>query len=135
MFSGLTSRCTSPARCAADSALSTGSMIEIGLGRGEPAGRRSRIRSRSVRPSTSSITRNTWCPPAEASSPWSYTATVLTWVSRAAARASRANRSLNSGSDESADDITLTATRRSSRSSTAAYTVDIPPRAMRSRIR
>ena len=37
MFSGLTSRCTSPARCAADSALSTGSMIETASAGREPA--------------------------------------------------------------------------------------------------
>jgi hypothetical protein len=53
-FSGLTSRCTSPASCAAASAASTGSMASsarIGV-----SGASRLITSRSVRPSICSIT-------------------------------------------------------------------------------
>ena len=69
MFSGLTSRCTRPARCAAARALSTGSMIETRLGRREPARARATGRA-ACGPRTSSMTRNTWCP-AESIVPWS----------------------------------------------------------------
>ena len=74
------------------------------------------MRSRSVRPRTSSMTRKTL----PASAPWSYTATALTWDSLAALRASRANRAMKTGSRDSEGVMTLTATSRSSRSSTAA---------------
>jgi hypothetical protein len=127
-FSGLTSRCTRPARCAAASAASTGSSTETASsGRSRP---RRRSTSRSVLPATSSITRNTTQPARVSSAPWSKTATALGCDSRAAVRASRTKRSVNAGSCASAGAITLTATRRSSRRSVPAYTVDMPPRAI-----
>ena len=117
-FSGLTSRCTSPARCAAASAASTGSSTETASsGRSRP---RRCSTSRSVLPATSSITRNTIRPAGVCSAPWSNTATALGCDSRAAVRASRTNRSVNAGSCASAGAITLTATRRSSRRSVPA---------------
>ena len=63
--------------------------------------------------------------------PWSYTATTLGWVSRAIAFASSVNRSTKCGSWCRPGWMTLTATVRSSRSSVAAYTVAMPPRANR----
>ncbi len=126
-FSGLTSRCTSPARCAAASAASTGSSSEsASSGRSRP---RCRSTSRSVPPWTSSMTRKTTRPAGPSWAPWSKTATAFGCDSRAAVRASRTNRSVNAGSWASAGAITLTATRRSRRRSVAAYTVDMPPRA------
>ena len=68
-------------------------------------------------------------------SPWSKTATTLGWSSRAAARASRTNRSANSSSSPRPGCITLTAQVRSSRRSVASYTLAIPPRAMRGPMR
>ncbi|OIQ79354.1 hypothetical protein GALL_389110 [mine drainage metagenome] len=56
-FSGLTSRCTMPARCAAPSALKTASVISSAAVTSR--GPSSRMISRSVRPSTNSITRKT----------------------------------------------------------------------------
>ena len=112
-FSGLMSRWTMPARWAASSADSTGAMTSRDC-RGESRPR-SRIRSRRVAPSTYSMTRKT----TPLSLPWSKTATTLGWLSRAADLASRVNLETNSGSSASVECMTLTATRRSSRVSSA----------------
>ena len=91
-FSGLMSRCTMPARWAAVSPDSTGS--STAKASATVSRPRAVSRSRSVRPRTSSMTRNTrpW------SLPWSLTPTTFGWLSIAAARASRVNRSTNVGS-------------------------------------
>ena len=127
-FSGLTSRCTSPARCAAASASSTRSATSSA----SPTVRdpRSARWRRRLTPSTYSIVRYDVSP----STPWSYTPTRPGWVSRAAARASRRNRATKSAPaapSARCGCMTLSATSRSSRRSTARYTVAMPPRAMR----
>ena len=74
-FSGLTSRCTIPAWCAADSPASIGSMTSSASLQGSQP--RSRSRLRSVRPGTYSIDRYRNCP----SEPWSKTCTMFGWDS------------------------------------------------------
>ena len=70
-FSGLTSRCTIPAWCAAASPARMGSMIPSASCQvNQP---RSRISARSVCPGTYSIARNRYSP----SAPWSKTATMF----------------------------------------------------------
>ena len=113
-FSGFTSRWIIPARWAAPSADSTGS-ITVSARTGD-IGASERIRSRSVIPGTYSMTRNS----VPSSSPWSNTATTLWCASRAAACASRRKRRENSSSSPSPACITLTATVRSSRVSVAS---------------
>ena len=126
-FSGLTSRCTIPASCAADSPASVGSMTSSASLQGSQP--RSRSRLRSVRPGTYSIDRYRNCP----SEPWSKTCTMLGWDSRATDLASPMNLATKSASRASSACITLSATCRSSRVSVARYTVAMPPCAMRER--
>ncbi len=87
--------------------------------------------SRTVRPSTSSITMygvdsSPWC-----SSPVSYTATIEWWLSPATDCASRPNRSRAMSSWASSGRSSLTATVRPSRTSWAASTSAMPPRPSR----
>ena len=60
-------------------------------------------------------------------SPRSYTATMLGWLSPAAAEASRRKRSTNAWSAANRSASTFTATSRSSTVSYARYTVAMPP--------
>ena len=124
-FSGLTSRCASPAACAAPRPPSTPSMMS----RASRGGRlpRSFSRSRSVRPGTYSMARYSVRP----SAPWSYTPTTLGCESRATERASPTNLRTKSSSLASSACMIFSATVRSSRVSVPRYTVAIPPVAMR----
>src|SRR5215469_10355494 len=128
-FSGFTSRCTTPATWAAASPDKMASMIPRAASAGNRP--RSRSRLRSVRPGTYSIARYRYCP----SDPWSKTATMLGWDSRATDLASPMNLPTKSASRASSACITLSATCRSSRVSVARYTVAMPPCAMRERTR
>ncbi len=124
-FSGLTSRCASPAVCAAPRPPSTPSMMSrASRGRRLP---RSFSRSRSVRPGTYSMARYSVRP----SAPWSYTPTTLGCESRATERASPTNRRTKSSSLASSACMIFSATVRSSRVSVPRYTVAIPPVAIR----
>src|SRR5579863_950499 len=112
-FSGFTSRCTIPARCAAASPASTGSMTLSASCQGSQP--RSRSSARSARPGTYSMTRYRCCP----SAPWSYTPTMFGWDSLATDLASPMNRHTKSASRARSACMTLSATSRSSRVSVA----------------
>ncbi|PSK48316.1 hypothetical protein B0E38_06268 [Streptomyces sp. 111WW2] len=124
-LAGFTSRCSTPAACAARSAASTSAPISAARrGSNGPS-----ASSRSARdsPRTSSITIQ-GRPPSVATS---YTVTTLGWEIRAAAHASRSSRAYirpTSVCDSPAGARTsLTATSRRSTSSRARHTVPMPP--------
>jgi hypothetical protein len=121
----LTSRCTTPAACAADSASATASAIlaDSSTARGP------RARSaRSVLPSMNSVEMNgmPWCAST------SYTVRMLGWFS---ADAVRASRSIRARSAPARAPSTFNATGRFRRPSCARYTSPIAPAPRRSRTR
>ena len=119
-LAGLTSPWTTPAACAAakPSHVCAAMITACATDSGPRV-----IRSATLRPSTSSITRYESAP----SLPKSYTATMFGWVSRATMRASRSKRSTALGSIRASPAITLTATGRSKRRSRPRQTAPIPP--------
>lgn len=123
-LSGFTSRCRTPAACAASRAPSTSRPI---LAASRAPSVPSWSASPSVRPCTNSMTIH-GCPSSTATS---WTLTTAGWSSRAAARASRRIRSktvVRSRSGRwSGTRGSLTATSRSTVSSLARHTVPIPP--------
>ncbi len=121
MFAGLTSRCTSPAACAASSAEATATMSSAArAGAGAPS--RASIPRRSP-PRTKRIAMNS----APAASPASYTGMMCGSSTFAAARDSARNRRRNAGSAARAGPRIFSATSRSSRTSRARNTTAIPP--------
>src|SRR5450755_2012082 len=88
--------------------------------------------SRTVSPSTYSITMYGTGPVCPAVSPVSYTATIAGWFNAAALRTSRWNRARTAGSPARSARNTFTATSRPRRSSRPRYTSDTPPRPIRS---
>ena len=122
MFAGLTSRCTSPAACAASSADATGETIAAA--RGAESGPIRRTRLYTSPPGTRRIAMNS--APA-AVSPASNTGMMCGSSTAAAARDSRMNRCRDSPSPASAGARTFSATSRCSRSSRARNTTAIPP--------
>ena len=126
-LAGLRSRWVMPRCCAAAIA----SAIAAPTVRIRSSGRPSAgMRSASVRPSTSSIVRNS--RPSASSTEW--IVTMFGWFSAAAARASRSKRSRLSGSLATRSGSTLSATRRWSFVSSASYTSPMPPRPISRRI-
>jgi len=124
-LSGLKSRCTRPARCAAHSprpARTKMSTISCHV-------RSSASHSRSVPPSMNSIATNTW----SSTVPTSCTVMTLAWVNRAIALASRSSRRRRIEVMSSVADSSLSASLRSSSGSYAAYTTPIPPTPILSR--
>ncbi len=124
-LAGFTSRCSTPAACAARSAASTSAPISAA--RSGANGPSASSRSARDSPRTSSITIQGRSP----SVATSYTVTTLWWATRAAAHASRSSRAYIrrtslSGSPEGAR-TSLTATSRFSTSSRARHTVPMPP--------
>jgi hypothetical protein len=120
-FSGLTSRCTAPARCANASARAHPTMTRTASAAPSVP---SIMRSRSVRPETSSMAMN--APPSSVS-PTSYTWTMPECASFAAARASRTRRSRALPSPTVRAASSLSATSRSSFVSRARTTCPMPP--------
>jgi len=122
---GLTSRWTTPSRCAAASAPATSAQTWTASRHGS-APARSRLAR--VSPSSSSMTRyGTTTPPAILTSPKSKTWATLGCAIRATARASRRVNDRRTGSAASGAARTFTATARPSTSSAARHTCDIPP--------
>ena len=121
MFPGLTSRCTSPAECAASKADATGEMTAAT--RPGASGPSRSSRPRTSPPDTYRIAMNS-TPPA---SPASYTGMMCGSSTAAAARDSRKNRRRNSASPASPGASSFSATSRSGRSSRARNTTAIPP--------
>ncbi len=117
---GLRSRWTRPRRCAPSSA----SAIWMPIFWTCSAGRAPRLmRSASVSPSSSSITRKS----TPSSCPKSYRAQMCGWLRLEMVFASRSKRCLKSGFAAKSAGRTLIATSRSSRVSFALYTSPIPP--------
>ena len=121
MLAGFTSRCTSPAACAASSADATAETIAAARPADSGPSRRSSVRTSP--PGTYRIAMNS-TPPA---SPASNTGIMCGSSTAAAARDSRRNRPRNSASAASAGARTFSATGRPSRSSRARNTTAIPP--------
>ena len=126
MFAGLTSRCTSPARCAASSAEATGEMNSTARP-GASAPSRSSTRRRSP-PATNRIAMNS----TPSASPASYIGMMCGSSTFAAARDSAMNRRRNSWSSAISGTRIFSATSRPSRSSRARNTTAIPPAPIRS---
>ena len=125
MLAGLTSRCTTPAACAASSAEAASRSQRSAV----CSEIRSPLRSLSatVPPVSSSITMNV----RPSCSPTSKIVTTFGWLeSPAAARASRWKRWRARSSSERCEPSSLTATSRPSSSSWASQTLAIPPFAM-----
>src|ERR1022692_2241800 len=126
MFAGFTSRCTSPAACAESRADATAEMIAVARAAGSGP-------SRSTSPPTSPPGTNRMAMNKNPSvSPASYTGMMCGSSTAAAALDSLMNRFLKASSAARAGDSTFSATRRSSRSSTALKTTAIPPAPIRS---
>ena len=121
-FSGFRSRWTMPFSCAAARPWAIWIAYSIAL-RGE--NRPPASSERSVSPSSSSWT--TYGAPSAGFVPRSWTAVMLGWLSRPAARASCSKRFRRSASLEKAGGRTLIATSRPRRGSLARYTSPIPP--------
>ena len=121
MFAGFTSRCTSPASCAASSAEATGEMIAAARSAGSGPCSCSRVRTSP--PGTYRIAMNS----TPLASPASCTGMMCGSSTAAAALDSRRNRCRNAASDASPGASSFSATRRPSRSSTARNTTAIPP--------
>src|SRR5437764_5373402 len=124
-LAGLTSRWTTPRRCAASSASAAWATIDMV----SPAGSRpvAAIFSDSCRPSTYAITRYVTVPSGRTLRPKSYTLAMCRWLSAAMVRASARNRASKLGSRSRAGRSTLTATVRPSARSVARHTSPIPP--------
>ena len=134
-LAGLMSRCTMPAWWEYPSAERTPAVISTASSIGTACP--SRRMSRTVCPSTYSITMNGTCDTAPVSSvmmssPVSYTATTEGWLSEAAACASRRKRAWKDGSRARSERRILMATVRPSRVSCPMCTSAMPPRPIRS---
>src|ERR1039457_7053101 len=129
MLPGFTSRCTSPAACAASSADATGdSNSRARCGDSGPSRRSTPHKSVPVtRRIAMNSTPSAW--------PASYTGITCGSSTRAAARDSATNRRRNSSSWVHSGAITFSAIHRPSRSSRARYTTAIPPAPIRDSIR
>ena len=123
MFEGLTSRCTSPAACAASSASATGEMISWMARSGGIRPSRA-ISEPTSPPGTNRIAMNS----RPSASPASNTGMMCGSSTAAAALASRMNRCLKLVSSPSDGAMIFSATCRPSRSSTARNTNAMPPR-------
>jgi hypothetical protein len=121
MFAGLTSRCTSPAPCAASSADATGDKNS----KARPGGSAPSLSStfRRSPPSTNRIAMNS----TPSASPASYTGMMYGSSAAAAARDSAMNCRRNDPSVANAGARIFSATSRSSRWSRARNTAAIPP--------
>jgi len=125
-LAGFTSRWMMPCRCEKSSAAQISAVISIArLGAIGP----SRLTtSRSVSPSTYSMTMYGSVTPSPSISPVSYTATMAGWLSDAAFCASRRNRVWNVGSRARSARSTLIATSRPRRTSRPRCTSLMPPK-------
>lgn len=124
-LSGFTSRCRTPAACAASSAPSTSRPIRA-------ASRASRVPSSSTSPSVRPCSSSSTSQGRPSTTATSYTLTTAGWSRRAAARASRRMRSQALARSRSGrwSGIrgSLTATSRPTVSSRARHPVPMPPR-------
>jgi hypothetical protein len=120
-FSGLRSRCTTPAAWAAASASARSRSTAAASAAGSAPCASSR--SRSEPPATYSIANQSSDP----ASPAAYTCTMCGWRSRATVRASCRKRPRSTALAVSSGAMTLMATGRSSASSRPSHTLPMPP--------